>query len=1400
MSERLTREDVAGIYALLPMQKGMLYHELLSGDARPYFRQAAFRIEGDFDAARCERAWNTLAERHDALRSSFDYENTSHLLLIVRRTRPVEFHVFDGDAERYLIEDHARGFDLRRDPLTRIALFRLGPTEWEMVWSHPHILLDGWSGSILLSEFASVYAGLELPPAPRYASYVQWLATRDDARSLEYWTSALDGYDTAASVPRCPEREGSGAAEHAFALTADDAAALASLASRNDVTLSTVVQCLWGVLLARYNDTDDVVFGNVVSGRPGELADVERLVGLFINTIPLRIRIGEGQTFASLLRQTQRASLDAGEHDHLSLVAIQELSPLKQALLDHVIAFENYPEADESIDCGFRVMHVRSIEQSHYPFGIIVTPGPRLRVAFQYDRGVHSASQLQRLEGHFRTLAAQVLAKEKEPVAGLEILTDDERARLVTFSRGGVAPVAEHGAIVDLWNAQVARTPDHIALVFGDERFTYREVDERANAIASAISDDMVALHTSRGAFRIIALIGILKSGAACVPISSSVPDERVAFMIEDSGCRTVISPLSPPSGERGHTRPPRPHDLAYVIYTSGSTGKPKGVQIEHGGFVNMIADQIRTFGITPDDRVLQFASCSFDASMSEVFMALLCGATLVVAPDDVIRDGQRFLELIARERVSVVTLPPSYLRALDRAELPLRVLITAGEPPDEHDARHYAARLRYFNAYGPTETSVCATMHEVSPSRPGPIPIGKPVANTRVQILGGAQRVVPIGVSGEIFVAGPGLARGYANSPELTAQKFIVIDGIRWYRTGDRGAWTSDGNILYYGRGDTQVKLRGFRIELSEIEHAARDVAGVRHAVATIHAAQLAVYIAGDAACEDVRTHLARALPPHMVPAFVVRIDEVPRTTAGKIDRAALPPPAASAVRIAPRNDIERIVAEAWREVLHLDDVHVDETFFDAGGDSLKAILLAGRLRRAGYPLDVAELLRLQTIAAIAASVKKAPAIAPIHLPVAARAPLTPIQRWLFDEHARDTLHHLNQSLLLSPARPLESAPLSAALEAVWQHHDSLRLCFPDAHSQTLTNAALPFEIRDAASFRDVERHWASMQEQFDLEKGPLLRAVWYRLPSEEFLLLLAHHLVVDAVSWRFILEDLSDAYTRAAAGIAIDAPPKTTSYLEWAHALDEYSRDPRLLAKASYWRRVDAIDRGRNVVAAHESALEQFMVDAPTLAIVSDAEVQTHLLLAIARMLRTRTRVQLSTHGRESIAPHIDVSRTTGWFTADFPFLLPDCTAAPLAEQLHRLREAQAHVPANGIGYGVLKYLGRDRELTGAPRIAINYLGRLDNVARGFFTPSDRLPSASVGRLERHCAIHVDAALTGSRLSVGVRTSAHDTTTARDLRRELLTILQIEDVPPPRPESQCSLVAVAPTERERR
>ena len=634
------------------------------------------------------------------------------------------------------------------------------------------------------------------------------------------------------------------------------------MAARNGVTTATVLHSLWGILLGRYNDTDDVVFGSVVSGRPPEVAGVERMVGLFLNTIPVRVRMKPAATFAGLLQEVQRTGMENMRHDHLQLAEVQAESAMKRGLFDHVLVFENYPDNAAACGAGFVVTSVETREHVNYDFGVLILPGTPFRIQFNYNGRAYSAGQMERIEMHFRTLLDQVLRNDRVPLDDLDILTPSEQ----TVAMGPRVPCPST-TLAGLWEAQVARTPDHTALSFDERSWSYREVNERANQVAHALRtrlalqvEDRVGVLMERGEWRVIALLGILKAGGAYCPISSTCPDERLRFLLDDSGCRAVIADAagvrrvnSLRAGigvdvEECRTGPVHnpplvcgAANLAYLIYTSGSTGLPKGVLIEHGGFVNMILDQIRSFGVTPADRVLQFASSSFDASLSEIFMALAAGARLVLIGEHTRLDGNLFQTCMRTERISVVTLPPSYLRALEQPEFPdLRLLITAGEPADAADVRHYSTRLRYFNAYGPTEASVCASFHEVRSEDTGSaaIPIGRPVSNSCIRLLDRRLRPVPVGVPGEICIEGPGLARGYLNRPELTRSQFVRAPsgGARLYRTGDLGCQREDGQIVCLGRTDTQVKFHGFRVELGEIESVLRDYPGIGQAAVTLY------------------------------------------------------------------------------------------------------------------------------------------------------------------------------------------------------------------------------------------------------------------------------------------------------------------------------------------------------------------------------------------------------------------------------------------------------------------------------------------------------------------------------------------------------------------------------------
>jgi amino acid adenylation domain-containing protein/non-ribosomal peptide synthase protein (TIGR01720 family) len=1426
---KLSRDNVEAIYPLRPVQLGMLFHELQSAGASPYFRQVAFKIAGTVDPGICEATWNRLMARHCLLRSVFDYEKAPQPVQIVLKELDIDFGYEDarGPASDARVAawrdtDAKRGFHLRRDRLMRVRLFRVADERYEMVWSNPHILLDGWSGSILTEEFLQLYAAarrgqtLALPAPPDPGAYLSALARRDDEASRVYWTALLAGYDELAALPRDRHRPSSAPAPkpetYTVHLDRPEADGIAALAAAHGVTVGTFFQALWGLLLGGWTDRQDVVFGVVVSGRSVDMTGVESLVGLFINALPVRVRFRPEQTFADLLRDLQRQAIAAFAHDHAALSEVQARSALLSGLLDHLVVIENYPEAGGAdADTGFVVTGADSCERSNYDFGLIVEIGASgISLSLPFDALVFSPQRIASIGTHLRNLIGQVLADPARSLRGLDIQGAEERMRLESFAEGPPATWPQEATLADLWHRQVERTPDRVAVVAGGERLTYAALDRLATGVAHRLrreglgDEEIVGVLAERGPDRIVALLGILKAGGVYLPLSPAFPDERLRFMIGDTGCskvladpkgaarmRSIAPDLARPiagiaadtegtlahEAERGGASP---GSLAYVIYTSGSTGQPKGVALAHTGFVNMITAQIAGFGVGPEDAVLQFASCSFDASLSEIFMTLLAGGRLVIVPDEAIRDGDRLLAMMAAEKVTVATLPPSYLRALGGADLSfLRVLITAGEAPDPRDVRHYAGRLRYFNAYGPTEASVCASWHEVRADAPYPdgIPIGRPIANTRMEILDGWGRPMPLGAVGEIHLAGPGLALRYLGLPEATAERFFKIGNRRCYATGDLGRWLEDGSLLYLGRRDEQVKVDGHRIEPGEIENRLREHADVVQAVVALREPprRLVAYVVlrRPVEPEELRGHLAATLPGWMVPAAIVALPSLPLTPAGKVDRRALPEPTPSAAAgDTAATATEAAVAEAFAQVLGGGPYGRRTSFASAGGGSLKAIQLLAHLRRLGLASDLRVVLSADTVRAIAAAIDGAGTGMPIEAPAAAggAVAMTPTQHWFLRSHDRD-LAHLNHQLLLETATRLEIEVVSAAVATVWRRHEALRLRFAERDGQWTATLA-PDEPAPRPRQVDLRQPdgdgWAALaadveaqQRTFDLGGGPLFRAVLYRLPEGDALLFHAHHLVVDAVSWQLLLEELLPALGLGGTGQGSRLPDGALPFSAWTARLGEWSRSEALEEERAYWREIaeaaiPPLPTDHPVTAHGYGDTAIVAVDLGTRAAsLPDVRIVAGLLDALATALhawdgRREGRVQVSTHGRISPFPGVDPSRTVGWLAAEFPVLLA-CpggggTAAEIEARL-------ASLPSAGLGWGALCWLAAQPVQVPQEEIGLNFLGVIDTAGAKDFRLSQRLPNASVGAMGRHRLIEIEGSIAEGRLDLALR-----------------------------------------------
>jgi amino acid adenylation domain-containing protein/non-ribosomal peptide synthase protein (TIGR01720 family) len=1012
--------EATDIFPLSPMQQGMLFHALYTPSEDIYTTQMSCTLGGGLNVPAWTRAWQHVVERHAILRASFVWENLDRPLHVVHKNISVAINQLDWRDlaareqeirwEEFIAAERGRGFDLSVAPLMRLALARLSDTSWKFVWTHHHMLIDGWSLSLLLREIFGAYRAFAVddeyhaPPARAFRDYIAWLAARNKAEAEAFWRESLRGFNEPTSLvverpatTRATVEQGVG--EQRRQLPAEATARLHAFARRHGLTLNTLVQGAWAALLSRYNGRDEVLFGATASGRPPTLDGAEEMVGLFINTLPVRVAVPPRMPLAAWLKQLQSEQVRLRDYEWSSLVEVQGWSEVKRgaALFESLLIFENYP-VDANFfgeDTSLRMQDVRSFDRTNYPLTMVALPGDELTLLAHYDAHRFDDAAIERMLGHWQSLLLGMTTRAKRPVSELPLMPDTEARRMLAQWNDTRQPFPGDVCVHQLFERQAAQTPAQAALAFGGERVTYQELNEKSNQLAHYLRrhgvrpESRVGIMLNRSTAMVVAVLGALKAGGAYVPLDPSYPQERLRFMLEDSSVETLLTEQSYAGmfGEhrlkvvrldtdgaeialesvRNPSCEARPENLAYVIYTSGSTGRPKGVLVAHRSVCNLAAAQIKLFAIDAKSRVLQFASFSFDASISEIFTALIAGATLCLARKEALLPGREFVELLREHAITTLTLPPTFLLAAAPDDLrALRTVVAAGEAcPREAVERWATPSRRFLNAYGPTEITVCASAAECSTAEAKPH-IGRAIANTEIYILDERMQPVPVGVYGEIYVGGAGLARGYLNRAGATAAAFVPHPfsreaGTRLYRTGDAARYLADGNIDFAGRVDQQVKIRGFRIEPGEIEAALRQHAGVREAAVVERESnagerRLVAYAAaaGDSNLSgaDLRRWLKDKLPDYMMPSAFVLVEQLPHTPSGKIDRARLPAPETSTTEsaenfIAPRTPVEEALAGVWSEVLGVERVGAEDNFFDLGGHSLLATRVLSHVRR---------------------------------------------------------------------------------------------------------------------------------------------------------------------------------------------------------------------------------------------------------------------------------------------------------------------------------------------------------------------------------------------------------------------------------------------------------------------
>lgn len=1376
----------------------------------------------------------------------------------------------ESEARRHVRELARQPWDLTRGPLLRARLLQLGPSDHLLALTMHHIITDGWSMAVFAQELGALYGAfgqghssplLELPL--QYADYAlwqrQWLQGETLDQQLTYWKDKLAGapvLELPTDRPR-PAVQRYRAARQTFEVPLETTEKLQSLSNDEGATLFMTLLAAFQVLLARYSGQEDICVGTPVANR--NRSEFERLIGFFANTLVMRTNLSGDPTFRGLLQRVREVCLGAYDHQDMPFERlVGELQPQRdlsrQPIFQVLFVMQRAPKNALKLPGLTLGLRVNELDNINFDLTLLVTEtNAGLQGGIYYNTDLFDQTTAERMAGHLGALLEGVASRPDVPLSDVPLLTEPERRQVLGDWSAPIGNYPKDLCIHELFEKSVDRDPNHPAIVFQGRVMTYGDLDRRANQLAHRLvaigvgSEIPVGLCLERSPEAIVGLLAILKAGGAYVPLDPGYPLERLTHMISDTGTRVILTQehlagLFPdqPFVLRLDTdwddiaREPQsrlddratPDNLAYIIFTSGSTGTPKGVLAPHRGLVNLLTTHVQLFKVGPESRVLQMIPLSFDASLAEIFRPLAAGGTLLQATKEDTLPGPGLAQLLKDLGITVVTLVPSVLGTLPPGEnLPaLRTLNVGGEACPPELAAHWGRGRRLVNGYGPTETTVGATLGVDCPPGAKP-PLGRPLPNVRCYVLDRHLQPTPVGVPGELFIGGEGMTRGYLNRPGLTAERFIPDPygpaGSRLYCTGDLVRWLADGQLEFLGRIDNQVKIRGFRIELGEIEAVLGQHPQVAQAVVEVNenggVKRLVGYFvareqASSPSTADMRRFLRDKLPDYMVPAVFVALPALPVTANGKVDRRALPAPAAGQSSIddyvAPQTETEQLLAGIWADVLRLERVGTRHNFFALGGDSILCIQIVARAGQADLRLSPKDIFRHQTIAELAAAADAARPAAKEQAPDDS-IPLTPSQSWFFDQNRPDP-HHYNQAVLYEGPKSLDPERLRQAVLHLIEQHDSLRLRFESGSSGWRQVLAAPSDIAPVDVFdlshldkeaqgQALEVEATRLQTGLNLMEGPLIRVAWFQLGDDTpgRLLLIVHQLAADAASVTILLEDLLAIYRKLRDGGKVALQSQSISFKSWAQRLAAQALTEATAGEAAYWlsesrREVVGLpldlssDNSREstqtvVTELDEGATRSLLKQLPSIANTQPAEV---LLAALAQALtgwtgRRRMLVDLETDYR---ANQVDLERTVGWLSSFYPLLLEVDSGSGPGGVLQAVCEQVRGVPAKGAGYGLLCYLGADenvrRTLGSMPQaeIAFRFRGPSERNVRGSAArlrsaPEKTGPAQSrVGR--RRYLLEVSASIRDNRLTVRWRYSqrCHERQTIETLANDLI------------------------------
>ncbi|UCJ09145.1 non-ribosomal peptide synthase/polyketide synthase [Chitinophaga pendula] len=1425
-------------------QERLWFIDQLEGSVQ-YHMPAALRLSGILDKTALSFALTQIVHRHESLRTVIKEDDGRAYQTVLPNGKwkmgviDKPLYKKDPAALQALIQEITeQPFNLAKDHMLRVQLISLGKETHILVLVMHHIASDGWSVNLLVKELVALYHAYSsghtpplLTPLPlQYADYAIWQRTYLTGAILDnklaYWQHQLSGV-TPLELPldySRPAAQSINGAMKQFRFDKSLYAGLQQLAHQTGATLYMTVLAAFKVLLYRYSRQEDICIGTPVDGRMQQ--ETEELIGYFVNTLALRSDLSGKPSFRKLLQQVKRTTLDAFEHQEVPFEKIVDTvvkerdlsrSPIFQVLFGWQKIADN-----TSLSFGTLAFEEEKYEHTTSKFEmsfLMEEQEEGIGGSVVYCTDLFNAATVDRMVSHFEQLLKGIVAQPDEAIDSFALLTATEQTQLKEFfQRAPVSYKAKHVfTVTELFEHKAALYPSANAVVFEDTSLTYQQLNDRANQLARYLNSNgvkkgsLVPLYIERSVDMIVGILGIIKAGAAYVPIDPEHPTERIAWVLEDTAasiaitCESCLSKFPSTSAQLlaldsdwdkinwyPATNIPlqvNGDDPVYVIYTSGSTGRPKGVIIAHRHLADYFYGLRAATPIADSDSFGLLSSIATDLGNTVLFGSLLGGGTLHLFSKTTINDIDILATYFQEKQIDCIKIVPSHWKALStpgRLLLPQKLLVFGGEVLETSviaDIRAAGASCVVVNHYGPTETTIGKLLHIVGDvSEYGKvIPIGKPFSNTQVYILGPGKQLCPVGVPGELYIGGDGVATGYLNNKTLTAEKFIT-DPVnpangKVYCTGDVVKYLPNGNIIFQGRADDQVKIRGYRIELGEIERVLNQHEHISQAVVLAKAdtqgnKRLVAYVVADASVDKnaINTYLKVQLPDYMVPAQIQVLDQFPMLANGKIDKRSLPEaeitPAIDAY-IPARNETEQVLVQIWEEVLGAQRIGVTDNFFELGGDSIITIQVVSRARRHHLSLQVADIFNHQTIAALSALLAtRTGGVKAINAEqglLTGAAGLLPIQQWYFEkEQGVDT--HYNQSILLEVDKNISQEVWNAAIRLLTQQHDSLRFTYHHTDGQWIQQYS---ELETLLSVKDLRKTKPDAltaaiakageegQRRVNLSNGTLLSAtliLTHKDVKQNRLLLAIHHLAVDGISWRVILEDLEILLEALQQGTAVSLGEKTSSYREWYQALSEYAQRPAVQTQADYWETATAQYRPAPVDHSYNGPLHR--KDIATYQVKLDAALTRQLLQEVAPAYRTDINdlllsamarvlnnwagrpvtIGLEGHGREDISTKVDISRTVGWFTSQYPLTLDTTGITDNGLLIRHTKEILRQIPDKGLGYGVLKYLAGHTALQGETPwdITFNYLGQLDSLGgknSKWITPAEEAAGSTMG-----------------------------------------------------------------------